>query len=318
MKKLILLIIAGIALAGCTKEVRIDIPGYKEELVVDGRIETGQPPLVILSRTKNIYAPTDLDAFLSGFISGATVTVSDGTTTVVLDEVCSDDLPPGTEEQAAELFGIPVDQLDDYHLCAYTSFNPAIWGQVGKTYSLKVEYDGKTYTSSTQILQPTPLDSVYWKQDPEAPEGFGLSWARLTDPVYQADAYFWEVKRLNHGTDGEPLDNSFLPTYAPVFDDQFINGKTFDFGYENPMTNEPNVNVPPDEQGYYAIGDTVVIKFSKVDLSAYEFLEKKYVQLQTSGNPFASPTSIPSNISGGALGVWVGYSPHFDTLICMP
>jgi hypothetical protein len=38
--------------------------------------------------------------------------------------------------------------------------------------------------------------------------------------------------------------------------------------------------------------------------------------LQTTGNPFASPTMIPTNIVGGAQGVWAGYSPHFDTLIC--
>jgi hypothetical protein len=304
-------------MAGCTKEVRIDIPGYKEELVIDGRIETGRPPIVILSKTKDIYAPTDLDAFLSGFISGATVTVSDGTTTVQLDEVCSDDLPPGTEEQAAELFGVPVEALDDYHLCAYTTFNPAIWGQVGKTYSLTVQYDGKTYTSSTRILQPTPLDSVYWRQEPDAPDGYGLSWARLTDPVYQPDAYMWEVKRLNPDQDGL-YDVGFTPTYAPVFDDQFINGKTFDFGYENPMSNDPQANVAPEKRGYYAIGDTVVIKFSKLDQGVYDFLERKYIQLQTSGNPFASPTSIPTNISGGAIGLWAGYSPHFDTLICAP
>lgn len=318
MKQLIPIVLIGILLTGCTKEVRIDIPGYKEELVIDGRIETGQPPIVILSKTKDIYAPTDLDAFLNGFVSGATVTVSDGTMTVQLDEICSDDLPPGTEEQAAELFGIPVDQLDDYHICAYTTFNPAIWGQVGKTYDLTVEYEGKTYTSTTQILQPTALDSVFWRQEPDAPDGFGYSWATLTDPVYQFDAYMWKVKRLNHGIDGQPIDNGFTATYAPVFDDQFINGKTFDFAYENPMSNDPEANVAPDEQGYYAIGDTVVIKFSKVDATVYEFLEKKYVQLQTSGNPFASPTSIPTNISGGALGVWAGYSPHFDTLICVP
>lgn len=312
------LVLAGIVLAGCTKEVKIDIPGYQEELVIDGRIETGQPPLVILSKTKDIYAPTDLNAFLNGFVSGATVTVSDGTTTVQLDEICTDNLPPGTEEQAAELFGISVEELDDYHLCAYTSFNPAIWGQVGKTYYLTVQYEGRSYHSSTQILQPTPLDSVFWKQEPDAPDGYGYSWATLTDPFYQFDAYMWEVKRLNHTPQGAPVDTGFMATYAPVFDDQFINGKTFDFAYENPMSNRPFENLAPQYRGYYKIGDTVVIKFSKVDAAVYEFLEKKYVQLQTSGNPFASPTSIPTNINGGALGVWAGYSPYFDTLICSP
>jgi hypothetical protein len=47
-------------------------------------------------------------------------------------------------------------------------------------------------------------------------------------------------------------------------------------------------------------------------------MEKKYTQLFSAGNPFATPTNIPSNIKGGAMGVWAGYSPRFDTLICVP
>ena len=66
----------------------------------------------------------------------------------------------------------------------------------------------------------------------------------------------------------------------------------------------------------YERGDTVIIKMSKIDRDAYEYFEKKYMQLQTAGNPFASPTSIPSNFNNGALGVWAGFSPSFDTLIC--
>jgi hypothetical protein len=314
MKQILFFACALLIMASCTKEVKIDIPGYEEQLVIDGRIETDQPPLVILSKTKDIYAPTDLDAYLNGFVSGAVVTVSDGSTSVVLDEICSDNLPPGTEEQAAALFGIPVDQLANYHICAYTSFNTAIWGQVGKTYSLTVEFEGKTYTSATQILQPTALDSVFWQQDQDAPPGFGFSWARLSDPAGQYDAYMWEVKRLDLDAGGNPKDNAYKATFAPVWDDEFIDGKTFDFAFENPL-NEPG-EVPNDQRFYYGIGDTVVIKLSKVESNVFEFLEKKYLQLQTTGNPFASPTMIPTNITGGAQGVWAGYSPHFDTLIC--
>jgi len=40
--------------------------------------------------------------------------------------------------------------------------------------------------------------------------------------------------------------------------------------------------------------------------------------MYTAGNPFATPTNIPSNIEGGALGIWVGLSPSVDTLYCQP
>lgn len=307
MKNILYLLSIIILFASCTKEVKIDIPGYQEQLVVDGRIETGQPPIVLLSRSNDIYSPTNLDAYLNGFVSGATVTVSDGTTTVVLDEICSDDLPPGTEDQAAELFGIPASELGNYHLCAYTSFNPAIWGQVGKTYYLTVEFEGKTYTSSTQILQPNNLVNTYWKPDAGQTE-YGYSWATLADPANQFDGYRWEVKYSS--------ETMFTKTFNPFFDDQFFDGLTFDFAYENPMSFEDET-LEDEFRGYYKLGDTIVIKLSKIDEAVYEFMEKKYTQMYSSGNPFATPTNIPTNIIGGALGVWAGYSPSFDTLICV-
>jgi hypothetical protein len=305
-----------ILFSSCEKEVEIDIPGYVEQLVIDGRIEPNQSPFVLISKSKDIYSPTDLNSFLNGFISGAVVTVSDGTNTVQLDEICTDNLPPGTEILVAQIFGLPVDQLANFHLCAYISFNPLIFGKVGKTYDLTVSYEGKTYTSSTKILSPTGFDKVYWQAAQGYPN-YGYSYVTLSDPAETRDAYMWEVKRINKLADGTPIDKIFTKTFNPVFDDEFFNGTTFDFWYENPMANNEN-NIQEQFGSYYRIGDTVVIKFSKLDLDAFEFYEKKYVQISSGGSPFAAPLNIPTNIKGGAIGVWAGFSPIFDTLVCLP
>lgn len=307
MKNIIFIFSLIVVATSCTKEVKIDIPGYKEQLVIDGRIETGQPPLVLISRSKDIYAPTNLDAYLNGFVSGATVTVSDGTNTVELEEICTDNLPPGSEELAAAIFGIPAEEISNYHLCAYTSFDPTIFGQVGKTYSLTVEFEGKTYTSSTSILQPTALVNTFWKPEGELTD-YGYSWATLADTPGQYDAYRWEVKYIS--------ENFFTKTFSPVFDDQFFDGLTFEFAYENPMSFEDET-LDPQYLAFYKLGDTIVIKLSKMDEAVFEFMEKKYTQIYSAGNPFATPTNIPTNITGGALGVWAGYSPWYDTLICV-
>lgn len=302
-------------LFGCTKEVQIDIPGYQEQVVIDGSIETGQPPIVLISRSKEVYAPTDLDAFLSGFVSGATVTVSDGTTTVQLDEICTNNLPPGSEEIVAGILGVPESELANYNICAYATFNSAIFGQVGKTYSLNVSFEGNTYTAETTIMPPTSLVNTWWQAENSTP-GYGFSWCTLSDPPNQFDAYKWEVKRIATDANGEPEDDQFQETSNPVFDDEFFDGLTFNFWYENPFADDPNL---PDEQRFlYEQGDTVIIKLSKMDRNVFEYMEKKYTQLGTSGNPFATPTNIPNNITGGALGVWAGFSPSFDTLVCVP
>ncbi len=303
-------------LLGCTKEVNIDIPGFQEMLVIDGSIETGMPPIIFISKSKDIYASTNLNAFLNGFQTGAIVTVNNGTSSVVLDEICADNLPPGTETIVADLLGIPVSELPNYHLCAYTTFNTSIWGEVGKTYALEVTFEGKTYTSSTKIENPTNLNSVFWQTDKNYSDR-GYSWANLSDNPSQYDAYKWEVKRLNTYGNSTPIDTKFTTTFNPVFDDEFMNGKTFNFFYENPMTSSDD-NIPSDYRGYFLLNDTVVIKLSKMERKVYEFMEKKYVQMGTAGNPFATPTNVTTNITGGAIGVWAGYSPTYDTLICKP
>lgn len=306
-------ILSVLIFSSCTKEVEIEIPGYEEKLVIDGRIETGQPPIVLLSTSREVYAPTDVDAFLNGFISGATVTVSDGTNTVTLTEVCSNNLPPGTEELAAQMLGIPAEELQNFTICAYVGLDPSIWGQVGNTYTLNVEHNGQSYAAETTLLPPVPLVNTFWK-----PEGdltnHGFSWATLSDPANQYDAYFWEVNEIGNAA-GDTTDTGFTPTFNPVFDDEFFDGLTFEFAYENP---NGFANTPDSTRGLYALGDTIVIKLSKLDPVVYEFYEKKYVQLQTAGNPFATPTNIPTNLSNGALGIWAGFSPSFDTLICQP
>ncbi|MFT5858039.1 MAG: hypothetical protein ACI865_000123 [Flavobacteriaceae bacterium] len=304
-----------VLLNSCTKEVTIDIPGYQEQLVIDGRIETDQPPFVLLSKSKEVYASTDLEAFLNGFVSGAIVTVSNGTTSIQLTEVCSDNLPPGTEALAAQMFGVPVEELQNYTLCAYTSLDPNIWGEIGKSYTLTVTYEGQTYSAETSILSPTSFVNSYWKPDGATPN-LGYSWVTLADPAGTFDGYRWDVKRIKSDSLGNQIDQSYRPTFNPIFDDEFFDGLTFDFWYENPYATGEGYT--ETTQWLYELGDTVVIKLSKMDESVYDYMEKKYTQLQTAGNPFATPTNIPNNIEGGALGIWAGYSPSFDTLICVP
>ena len=51
--------------------MQIDIPGYQEQLVVDGRIETGQPAIVLLSKSANVYSSTNFDSYLNSFVDDA-------------------------------------------------------------------------------------------------------------------------------------------------------------------------------------------------------------------------------------------------------
>ena len=297
-------------LFSCTKEVKIDIPGYEEQLVVDGSIREGEPPIILLSKSQNIYAPTDISAYLASFVGDAVVTVSDGTNTVTLMKVCTDNLPPGTEQYAEAIFGMSIQELQQLPspLCIYTTFDPTMFGVAGKSYTLNIAYKGKTYTSTTKIEVPKALDYLKWVAQPNQPN-LGYLKGFMTDDASTADNFMWEMKKM-----GDP---TYTKPFSPFFNDKFFNGLAFEFDLYNPMSFNDSTYTE-DEKGFFKNGDTVVLRLSKLGGNEYQFFEKKWNQIYSSGSPFSTPVNIPSNIQGGALGVWVGYSAFLDTVICVP
>jgi hypothetical protein len=313
LKKSILVILLLILVASCTKEVKVDIPGYAEQLVVDGRIETGSFPVVLLSKSQNVYAPTDLEAYINSFVSDAQVSVSNGTATISLSLIPVSSLPLESQKTVAEMLKLELNELQLLPIQVYSTTDPSILGEVGKTYTLQIEHNGKSYSGSTSLLAPVALNNLYWKAD-ESNSEYGYSWANLTDPAGQFNGYKWEAKRINLTSSGEYLDD--LYKRAGYFKDQYFDGLTFEFAVGNPLKRKDTTHLE-DYKRFYRIGDTVVIKLSRLDYATYDFFDKKSAQLGNGGNPFATPVNIPSNIPG-ALGIWAGISPWYDTLACQP
>ncbi|NDB35433.1 MAG: DUF4249 domain-containing protein [Flavobacteriia bacterium] len=306
--RILILLGAAVLLGSCTKEVKIDIPGYQKQLVVDGSIREGEPPIILLSSTQNIYSPTDITSYLSSFVNNAEVIVSDGTTTLTLTKVCTDNLPPGTEPYVEAIFGMSIQEIQQLPspLCVYTTFDPMLFGQVGKTYSLTINHEGKTYTSSTKIESPVGLDYLNWKPEPNT-ASLGYLYGFMTDNPNTSDNFMWEMKHLN--------DPIYTKPFGPFFNDQFFNGLAFEFTLYNPMSFNDSTYTEA-ERGFFKQGDTVVLRLSRLGKNEYQFFDKKYSQIFSAGSPFATPVNVPSNITGGALGVWAGFSAWSDTVIC--
>lgn len=313
LKKSILFVLILILFTSCTKEVKVDIPGYAEQLVVDGRIETGSFPVVLLSKSQNVYAPTDLEAYINSFVSDAQVSVSNGTSTISLSLIPVGSLPLESQKTVAEMLKLELNELQLLPIQVYSTTDPSILGEVGKTYTLQIEHNGKSYSGSTSLLAPVALNNLYWKAD-ESNSEYGYSWANLTDPAGQFNGYKWEAKRINLTSSGEYLDD--LYKRAGYFKDQYFDGLTFEFAVGNPLKRKDSTHLE-EYKRFYRIGDTVVIKLSRLDYATYDFFDKKSAQLSNGGNPFATPVNIPSNIPG-ALGIWAGISPWYDTLACHP
>lgn len=312
MKNLLYILAITTLFVSCEKDIDIDLPEYESKLTVEGNIETGQPPIVFLTNSQSFFGETTLDAYENSFVRNATVTVSNGTTTETLTELCTDNLPVGYDTLIADFLGVNVQDLTSVTICAYVGLNPAIFGEEGKTYNLTVTSGSKNLAATTIIPFKNELNSSWFQLSGNLTE-HGFMWANMTDFNGVGDNYRWFTKRINQGPDGGDIDKRFLYPIGGTWNDDFIEGQTFDMAFGRPNSDQNNTT---DRPGYFAIGDTVVIKFCTTTPEVFEFVHQAETQSFNNGSPFASPANLPTNINGGGLGLWAGYAVTYDTVIC--
>src|SRR5690606_31298848 len=139
IKRLLFVSIGMVFIFSCRKDVVLELPNYEQKVVVEGSIETGSPALVFLSYSVPYFGEFDFSTPETAFIKGAQVTVTDGSRTETLVE------------------------LDPTFGYIYTGIQ--LLGQQGKTYTISVTVNGRTFETASTILTPTKLDSVYFKAE---------------------------------------------------------------------------------------------------------------------------------------------------------
>ncbi len=307
-------------LTSCTKDITVDLPNYPDQLVVEGTIEPGTPPFVILTKTQSYFAPTDVNTLASIFVTGATVTVTTDGNVWTLDQICSNLLDSTSLAAAAEATGLSPSLLSAANICIYTSIDPTHVGVIGKTYRLDVSVDGKSLSAVSSIPNPVPLDSVWFKLAQQTPgdDTLGYAWARITDPDTLGNAYRWMAKRINHRANGQTMDDYYISPLGSTYDDKYINGLTFDFT-EN-RGSEYYAGHPEDsnaEQGFFKVGDTIAVKALSIGKKEFDFYSTYDSNVGSLGDIFSTPANVKTNITGG-LGIWAGRGVYLDTIICVP
>lgn len=292
-------------LLSCQKEIEFDLPGVEQTLVVEGKIETGEPPVVFITNSQGYFDPIDSSTFNNIFVNDAQVTMFDGTTNHTLSV------------------------LNFGSAAVYTSFDPATFGVDGKNYQLTVVHGNNTLTAQTQIPYAVPLDSLWFElADASNPlDSLGFLWTKFTDPDTLGNCYRWFSKRINSYTynydppydnvKGQQKDSIYIAPFGSSTDDKFFNGLSFEFAVARGEIG--NFEGPDDEgpeEGYFKRGDTIAVKATSITYPTYLWVRSMEDQAFSTGSPFASPGNLPGNIEGDGVGIWAGYGIYFDTLIC--
>lgn len=280
--------------SSCEKEIEVELPDYDRKIVIEGTIENGSPAMVIVSKSVPYFATLDLEKLMNDvFIRDAVVTVScDGQSEQLHFTLCEDS---------------PI-------YMAYVGHN--IIGEPNKRYDLRVEYDGKVYTSSTTIREPFRLDSV-WLAFLDENDTLPTSRIQLSDNPATHDYYQFRIK-----VHGKKLHDRLWVTSMPVaFDDATFNGQTVNYEIlrANPSSLFMATMSDEEKQEYYRLtyrkGDTVYLKTSMLDYDAYQYWSAMTYELVVGQNPFMSPAPVPCNITGeNVIGNWCGFASTVDTL----
>lgn len=308
------LLLALATLVSCERAIDLDLPTGQAQLVVQGHIEPGLPPIVILTNTQPVFAPFDSTTISGSLIHGATVTVTTRDSVFALREVAADSLPTAFVRFFAEQAGIrlaPNGHLP-FRLTFYTYLpapgQPPLLGHPGRTYTLRAQApDGRALSANTSLPWPRSLDSLWFKPlaGGTPADSLLVLWYRFRDPdtLGNATRYFTKVN-------AEPF---YPPQLQSVFTDEFVNGRTVDFSLERGRPRSaPSVDAA--RAGLFRRGDTVTVRWCAIDQPHFRFWLSVDNALNSNGSPLAAPAALNSNVRGG-LGIWGGYGTTYKTAV---
>lgn len=284
------IVLLALLFTGCERDIKFKLKEEEPKLVIEATIENGRPPLVSLTNSVDYFSVISPQILASSFVHGADVFVSNGSVTHKLKEYST---PLGG---GYNLYYYSIDSAN---------LSTAFFGELNKSYTLKILAAGKEYTASTTIPRITKIiDSIWWKPAPAQTDMSKIVvMVKATDPPGFGDYVRYFTKRNR-----EP----FLPPINSAYDDLFVDGTT----YQLPV--DPGVdrnNPPKDDDKFFRRGDTLQFKLSNIDKATFDFWRTMEYSYQSVGNPFSTPTKVLGNISGNALGYFGGYATQYRTLI---
>ncbi|WP_175621923.1 DUF4249 domain-containing protein [Chryseobacterium schmidteae] len=260
MKNIFLIILSFFLVTSCEKEIDLDLEDQSGSIVIEGNV-TDQTGPYYVKITKSV-AFTQVNQYPA--IENAQVVLSDNT------------------GQTETLLYVGNGR---YRTSSFV-------GQSGRTYTLKIQAEGKEYTSTSTMPQAVSFDGL--DQD-SFTVGGEISYTIL--PIF---------------TDPAALGNRYLFSYT-------VNNKSkkyfseFSDNVNNGMPNQRPLILPNDDgedpdDVKVVVGDTIHVEMQCIDNNVYTFYS---ALLQLSGGGAGggvTPSNPPSNISNGALGYFSAHT----------
>ena len=281
----------------CQSEIEVKLPDYEPKVVVEGYIENGKPPRVMLTRSVPYFQYMDYDYPVEN------VLVMDASVIVYAED---------GEGQRLNF----VECEDSPYRYAYVGRFP---GRENMRYDLEIEWQGKKYTASTRVLHTFDLDSIgFYNESNLMGNTRKTIRVLLSDDPLEANFYQFFVK-----IHCKTIRDRVWVTCMPVaFDDATFNGLTFNYEVlrANPSAFFMPLMTEEEQKEYFRVsyrpGDTVYVKYGLIDYDSYQFWNTGGNNASLGQNPFTNPEPTISNIKGeNVTGVWCGYASKTERMV---
>ena len=317
MKKYIYII--SLLLISCQEEITLDLPNSQDKIVVEGSIENGFPPIVILTKNQGYFDEFNPDEFYINNVDSIKIWyIDEGGVTINRNlELFTDFVSPITGDP------IPLYTVADLDTSNANNYD---FSEVGRTYYLEIKWNNQIITSSTTIPEVTPLDCLWVEKSENSEEEYEYDIRALySDPADQDNFILLKSKRIQHFEYKDSLecltkdrpDNSLKLIDAGS--DILINGQSFETYFPRPKDSgnpfpDGNYNAYHteicEEDTLEFKEDIVLIKYCQIDEPSLKFWRGLVRQVGTNGNPFAEPLNLVSNVTNG-LGIFTGYGSAY-------
>ncbi|MHA6247863.1 DUF4249 family protein [Pontibacter sp. CAU 1760] len=296
-----------LTLSRCEQDLTIDLPAGKELLVVEGHMEQGHPPLVMLTRSVPVFSDASLAALENSFVHGARITVTSHGKSYPLWEVPSAEFSEELRQAVSLQLGIPIASLRNpeiFQVYVYTTTE--LTGELGNSYRLEIQHQGQELSAVTTIPQLNPIDSLWYLPHPDPKQdSLKILHYRYVDPDTLGNSIRYFTKR-----NSEPF---YAGLFSSVFNDELVNGKTISFPLDRgEPKNQREVDL--EKYSYFGVGDTVTVRWAAIDIPHYRFWYTLENEQNSNGSPIGTPNITQSNIKGG-LGIWGGYGVSYHRII---
>ncbi len=269
MKKYFVLFISfSFAFFACEETIVLDLDQTEPVIIIEGLITNhNQKHFVKISRSTDYYAQQ-----AAAPVSGADVFVEDG---------------EGNQFSFVETANGRYESSEEFA------------GAIGKSYTLQVSFEGKTYTAQEKMYSVTTVDSLTYRyaedlDSTDVEENRMLEvLVYLNEPQDEDNYYLAKFYR-----NGEPLNDDGTTVY--YFNDDVLNGRIQDF----PV---------PD---YFAFGDSARAELYSISAEGFRFFADLEKILNNDGGLFSGiPANASTNIKGGAIGYFQVSAMEFTELV---